>query len=70
VRIYLAAAIALAGLLVTFAAAPYMLRLRHVTDPASVRAAFDGFYAWSAVRGALQVAAFPFSVWAFVGVRR
>jgi hypothetical protein len=70
VRIYLAAAIALAGLLVTFEAGPYMLRLRHVADPSSVRAAFAGFYAWSAVRGALQVAAFPLSVWALVGVLR
>lgn len=60
-----AAFCAIGGLLLTFGAAPHMLRLRRIEDADSyaIRRAFTGFRLWSAGRGALHVAAFVANVW-------
>jgi hypothetical protein len=59
-----AAVLAAAGLLCTLEAAPIMLSVGHLSDPASLRQAFDGFRFWGDVRGAAQVLAFFATVWA------
>ena len=48
IPVYAAAALAAAGLLMTFKAAPFMLSLRHIDneDIASLQHAFDGFRLW------------------------
>jgi hypothetical protein len=58
------------GLLVTIKAAPIMLSVRHLTDPLSLDAAFEGFYRWGAVRGACQVLLFPVELWALLLLAR
>jgi hypothetical protein len=66
-----AAALATAGLLMTFKAAPYMLRVRHLdNDVSALQEAFDGFHRWSAVRGAFQVLAFGANLWSLWALRR
>jgi hypothetical protein len=66
--IYAGVVMALAGLLLTFFAAPNMLSLARPQTPEAVKAAFDGFYRWSALRGVFQVLLFPTEVWALVRV--
>ncbi len=70
--LYLAAALALAGLLATTQAAPKMLSLRRLADdePAAVQQAFDGFERWGNVRAVFQVLAFLVNVWALVALSR
>lgn len=63
-----AAALAVSGLLLTFKAAPNMLRLRKLDDDneAAIRDAMRGFAFWSALRGACQIGAFAANVAALV----
>ena len=65
VPVHLAAAAALAGLLTTLKAAPFMLSLRESPD---LKTAFAGFHRWSAVRWVLQATAFPANVWSLATV--
>jgi hypothetical protein len=60
VAIYVAAALALAGLLMTFKAAPFMLSLQHLRneDVTALQQAFDGFEFWGGIRAILQTLAF------------
>ena len=55
-----AAALATAGLLMTFKAAPNMLAVRHIDrrDAAALQQRMDAFVFWSKIRGALQIGAF------------
>ena len=63
-----AAVLAAGGLLLTFKAAPNMLRLRTLDDDdeAAIREAMRGFAFWSAFRGACQIGAFAANVAALV----
>jgi hypothetical protein len=72
IAIYLAAALALAGLLLTFKAAPFMLRLRTIgnEDVAHLQLAFNGFWFWSVIRGVMQVLAFVGNLWSLVEILR
>lgn len=63
-----AVVLAAAGLLCTLKAAPIMLSVGHLGDPASLRQAFDGFRFWGDIRGAAQVLAFFATVWALAVV--
>ncbi len=60
VRILLYASVVLAasGLLLTLEAAPIMLGIRDVTDPAALAHAFAGFWFWGNLRAICQVLAF------------
>ena len=60
VRILLYASVVLAagGLLLTLEAAPIMLGIRDVTDPAALAHAFAGFWLWGNLRAICQVLAF------------
>ena len=60
IPVYTAAALAVAGLLMTLKAAPFMLSLGHIgnEDTASLQHAFDGFRLWGGVRTVLQTLAF------------
>jgi len=60
VKALLAASVALAavGLLLTIEAAPIMLGIRDVTDPAALARAFEGFWFWGNLRAICQVLAF------------
>ena len=67
--VYLAAGLALLGLLMTFQAAPKMLSLRRIgDDPAALQKAFDGFEFWGGIRGVFQVLAFLANVWSLVAL--
>ncbi|HEV2719199.1 MAG TPA: hypothetical protein VG323_04205 [Thermoanaerobaculia bacterium] len=57
-----AALLAAGGLLVTAKAAPIMLSMRENKSDDEARAALDGFWSWSQLRGALQVGAFVANV--------
>jgi hypothetical protein len=54
----------LGGLLLTIEAAPIMLGINNVNDPAALQAAFEGFRFWGNIRGASQVLAFAALMWA------
>lgn len=67
--VYLAASLALAGLLTTIQAAPKMLSLRRTDDDlTALQRAFDSFEFWGAVRGIFQALAFVMNVWSLVAV--
>jgi len=68
--IYLAAALAIAGLLVTVrAVAPELLTLRQTgQDPTAVRTALDGVTGWWSIKAALHVATFGANVWSLVAL--
>ncbi len=67
--IYLAAVLALAGLLTTLKAAPHVLSLRRIgDDPDALLRAFLGFWYRGNVRAVFQIAAFLATVWALVAV--
>jgi hypothetical protein len=73
IAIYVAAALALAGLLLTFKAAPFMLRLRTIgrnDDVAHLQLAFNGFWFWSLIRGVMQSLAFVGNLWSLVEILR
>jgi len=57
--VYAGVVLALGGLLMTFKAAPNMLRVPRVLDnPSALETAMDGFIFWGDVRGVIQVLAF------------
>ena len=62
--IYGAALLSGGGLLCTLKAAPIMLGVEGLGDPAALRQAFDGFHFWGNIRGVFQVLAFLAAVWA------
>jgi len=62
--LYAAVVLSAAGLGLTLMAAPIMLGLPGVTDPAALRRSFEAFYFWSHWRGACQTLAFAFQLWA------
>jgi hypothetical protein len=68
--IYLGAALAIGGLLVTTQAAPRMLSLRRLSeeDVDRLQAAFDGFEFWSRIRAACQILAFAANLWALAAL--
>jgi hypothetical protein len=70
--IYAAAALAVAGLLMTFKAAPFMLSLRHISneDIALLQEAFDGFRLWGGVRTVLQSLAFGANLWSLAVIEK
>jgi hypothetical protein len=66
----IAAGCALAGLLLTFKAAPNMLAVRHLGgDAEALQRRFDGFLYWSRLRGALQIGAFVAGICALSATR-
>src|SRR5436190_4165231 len=72
IPVYAAAALAAAGLLMTFKAAPFMLSLRHIgnEDIASLQHAFDGFRLWGGVRTVLQTLAFGANLWSLAAIAK
>jgi hypothetical protein len=52
------------GLLCTIKAAPIMLGVEGLADPAALQQAFDSFHFWGNIRGVFQVLAFVAVVWA------
>jgi len=58
VALYAAVALAAGGLALTAMAAPIMLGVRGVADPAALRRAFEGFWYWGDWRALCQVLAF------------
>lgn len=62
--LYLAAFLAVGGLIVTAKAAPIMLSVPHLgNDPVAIQKAFDGFNFWGGIRGVFQVSAFAAELW-------
>jgi len=72
IPVYVAAALAVAGLLVTFKAAPFMLSLRHIgnEDVGLLQDAFDGFRLWGGVRTVLQTLAFVANLWSLAVIEK
>jgi hypothetical protein len=70
IALYVAAALALAGLLLTFKAAPFMLSLQTIRneDVAQLQQAFNGFWFWEAIRGVIQVLAFVGNLLSLVAI--
>jgi hypothetical protein len=64
VPLYSAALLCVAGLIFTIKAAPLMLGIREVNEPAALQNAFEGFRYWGNIRGACQVFAFAAQLWA------
>jgi hypothetical protein len=61
--IYLASVFAIAGLVLTFFAAPYMLSLRTIgNDPVRLQETFNKFHFWGLLRAIVQVLSFLASV--------
>src|SRR5215211_1970324 len=65
IALYVAAALAITGLLLTFKDAPSMLSLRTIgnEDMAHLQQAFNGFWFWEAIRGVIQVLVFVGNLW-------
>src|SRR6266446_5873179 len=72
IPVYAAAALAVAGLLMTFKAAPFMLSLRHVgnEEVALLERAFNGFRLWGGVRTVLQTLAFGANLWSLAAIAK
>ena len=72
IPVYTAAALAVAGLLMTLKAAPFMLSLGHIgnEDTASLQHAFDGFKLWGGVRTVLQALAFGANLWSLAAIAK
>ena len=72
IALFAAAAFAVAGLLITFKAAPFMLSLRHIGDEdvTSLEHAFDGFALWGGVRTGLQSLAFGANLWSLAVIEK
>ena len=68
--IYGAALFALGSLLATTQAAPLMLSTPHISDPASLQHALDGFEFWEGIRAGVQALTFCGNLWALVVVSR
>ena len=56
--LYAALALSIVGLLLTMKAAPIMLGIRDVSDPAALQRAFERFFFWGNLRSVCQIAAF------------
>src|SRR5213080_1557766 len=72
IPIYAAAALAVAGLLMTVKAAPFMLSLRHIgnEEVALLKHAFNGFKLWGGVRTVLQTLAFAANLWSLAAIAK
>jgi len=72
IPVYADAALAVAGLLMTFKAAPFILSLRHIgnEDLASLQQAFDGFRQWAGFRTVLQTLAFGANLWSLAVIEK
>ena len=69
--VYATAILAVAGLLVTTQAAPYMLSLRTIgDDPSALQHAFVGFDCWGGVRAVAQILAFVANLWSLASLTR
>jgi hypothetical protein len=55
--------VVLGGLLFTVKAAPIMLGIAGINDPAALQTAFDGFRFWGNIRGAFQMLLFAALMW-------
>jgi hypothetical protein len=58
VPLYAAVLLAAGGLILTMQAAPIMLGIRYVSEPAALQHAFDGFWYWGNLRAVCQVLTF------------
>jgi hypothetical protein len=58
ILLYAAVLLSASGLVLTMKAAPIMLGIRDVSEPASLRLAFEGFWYWGNLRAVFQVLAF------------
>jgi len=56
--LYAALALSIVGLLLTMKAAPIMLGIRDLIDPAALQRAFEQFFFWGNLRSGCQIAAF------------
>jgi len=72
IPVYAAAALAVAGLLMTFKAAPFMLSLRHIgnEEVTLLEHAFNGFRLWGGVRTVLQTLAFGANLWSLAAIAK
>src|SRR5438552_4328321 len=72
IPVYVAVALAVAGLLVTVKAAPFMLSLRHIgnEEVALLKHAFNGFKLWGGVRTVLQTLAFAANLWSLAAIAK
>ena len=70
--IFIAAALMLLSLPISFKAAPFMLSLRHIgnEDVAALGHAFAGFEFWGRLQGVLHVAAFCANLWSIAAFSR
>ena len=68
VAVYAAAGMSLIPALATSRAAPNMMRLRHTTDIADLRALLVGFTRWNHMRAAGQALAFAANLWALTSL--
>ncbi len=64
--IYAAALFTLCSLLATTQAAPLMLSTSHISDPAGLQRALNGFEFWEGIRAVVQALAFCANLWALV----
>jgi hypothetical protein len=65
---YGAVVLSAGGLLSTLKAAPIMLSIERLSDPAALQGALDGFRFWGDIRGVFQVLAFLVTVWGLAGL--
>jgi hypothetical protein len=67
--VYLSALFALAGLVFTFFAAPYLLNIdKDGNNTSALQQTFDNFHFWGTFRATAQVLSFCFCVWAMATV--
>lgn len=66
--VYAAALLAIGGLAATTQAAPIMLSVRHLTDPADLGRALDGFTFWGGIRGVCQVLTYLANFWSLLAI--
>jgi hypothetical protein len=64
VPVHLASVFAASALILTFFAAPFMLSIKNISDPASLQYAFNRFFYWSTFRGISLVLSFLCCIWA------
>ena len=64
IPVFAAAILSLLGLALTLKAAPIMLGIKDLIDPAALKASFEAFHRWGNLRGICQVLAFAAEVWA------
>ncbi len=64
IPVFAAAVLSMLGLALTLKAAPIMLGIKDLIDPAALKTAFEAFHRWGNLRGICQVMAFAAEVWA------